>query len=67
LHAADRPFEWNYTLEAPNYAKTAGDLLLVRPRVLGNQSSALLETKEPRQYPIEFDGPEHDRDVFEID
>jgi transglutaminase-like putative cysteine protease len=67
LHAADRPFEWNYTLEAPSYAKAAGDLLLVRPRVLGNLTSALLETKEPRQYPIEFDGPERDRDVFEIE
>jgi hypothetical protein len=25
-----------------------------------------LETKEPRQYPIEFYGPERDTDVFEI-
>ncbi len=66
LRAADRPFEWNYTLEADNFAKTAGDLLLVRPRVLGSKSSSLLETKEPRQYPIEFAGPERDTDVFEI-
>jgi hypothetical protein len=67
LHVADRPFEWNYTLEAPNYAKTAGDLLLVRPRVLGSKSSDLLETKEARQYPVEFEGPERDTDVFEIE
>lgn len=67
LHTADRPFEWNYTLEAPNYAKSAGDLLLVRPRVLGSKSSALLETKEARQYPVEFEGPERDTDVFEIE
>jgi hypothetical protein len=67
LHVADRPFEWNYTLEAPNYAKTAGDLLLVRPRILGSKSSALLETKEARQYPVEFEGPERDTDVFEIE
>jgi len=66
LRVADRPFEWNYTLEADNFAKTAGDLLLVRPRVLGSKSSSLLETKEPRQYPIEFAGPERDTDVFEI-
>jgi transglutaminase-like putative cysteine protease len=66
LHAADRPFEWNYTLEAENFAKTAGDLLLVRPRILGSKSSGLLETKEARQYPIEFEGPERDTDVFEI-
>jgi transglutaminase-like putative cysteine protease len=66
LHVADRPFEWNYTLEAGNFAKAAGDLLLVRPRVLGTNASGLLETKEPRQYPIEFGGPERDTDVFEI-
>src|SRR5258708_3505387 len=66
LRIADRPFEWYYTLEAENFAKTAGDLLLVRPRVLGSKSSALLETKEPRQYPVEFAGPERDTDVFEI-
>jgi hypothetical protein len=66
LRFVDRPFEWNYSLEAENYAKTAGDLLLVRPRVLGTQTSGFLETKEPRQYPIEFAGPERDTDVFEI-
>jgi hypothetical protein len=63
---ADRPFEWNYTLEADGYAKSAGDLLLVRPRILGSKSSGLLETGEPRQHPIEFEGPERDTDVFEI-
>jgi transglutaminase-like putative cysteine protease len=66
LRVPDQPFEWNYTFEAENFAKTAGDLLLVRPRILGSKFSALLETKEPRQYPIEFAGPERDTDVFEI-
>ena len=66
LHVMDRPFEWNYSLEAENYAKTAGDLLLVRPRVLGTHASGFLETKEPRQFPIEFSGPERDTDIFEI-
>jgi hypothetical protein len=67
LQAADQPFEWRYSLEAPNYAKTAGDLLLVRPRVLGSKTSGMLETKEARQHPVEFEGPEHDTDVFEIE
>jgi hypothetical protein len=67
LRVADRPFEWKYSLEAPNYAKTAGDLLLVRPRVLGSKTSGMLETKEARQHPVEFEGPEHDTDVFEIE
>lgn len=62
----DLPFEWRYALEAEHYAQTAGDLLLVRPRVLGKISSALLETKTPRQHPIEFDAPARYTDVFEI-
>jgi hypothetical protein len=62
----DAPFLWHYSFQAPNYAKNAGSLLLVRPRVLGRKASALLETPEPRRYPIEFDAPEEDRDVFEI-
>jgi len=66
LRVMDRPFEWNYSLEAVNYAKTAGDLLLVRPRVLGTLASGFLETKEPRQFPVEFAGPERDTDSIEI-
>src|SRR5579864_4637266 len=66
LQFPDRPFGLNYTFEADSYAKTAGDLLLVRPRVLGVKAEAILETKEPRQFPIEFDGPIQDVDTFEI-
>ncbi len=62
----DRPFEWHYTVEAPNYAKSAGELLLVRPRILGTKTTSLMETPEPRQHPIEFDGAERDTDLFEI-
>jgi hypothetical protein len=39
---------------------------LVRPRFIGNKSSDLLETKEPRKYPVEFEGPSRDTDTFEI-
>jgi hypothetical protein len=66
LEQTDRPFEFNYSLVAENYAKSAGGLLLVRPRVVGNKSSDLLETKEPRQYPVVFEGPSRDTDTFEI-
>jgi hypothetical protein len=38
----------------------------VRPRVVGVKTSALLETKEPRRYPVEFRGPQRDSDTFEI-
>ncbi len=66
LQQMDRPFGFNYSFESENYAKSAGDLLLVRPRVIGVKSSPLLETKEPRKFPIEFDGPARDTDTFEI-
>jgi hypothetical protein len=66
LNQVDQPFGYQYSLVAQNYAKTAGNLLLVRPRVLGFNSSDLLETKEPRKYPVEFDGPFKNSDAIEI-
>jgi hypothetical protein len=66
LHAPAQPLEWNYIIEADHYAKVSGELLMVRPRVLGSKSSGLLETRTPRQYDIEFEGPRRDTDVFEI-
>ncbi len=66
LQQTDQPFGFDYSFEAQNYAKNAGGLLLVRPRVLGVKSSGLLETKEPRKFPIEFEGPSRDTDSFEI-
>jgi len=66
LQQTDRPFGFNYSFESPNYAKNAGNLLLVRPRVIGNKGSGFLETKEPRKFPIEFEEPARDTDTFEI-
>ena len=66
LNQPDQPFGYQYSLVAENYAKSAGNLLLVRPRVLGYHSSDLLETKEPRKYPVEFDGPSRNSDTIEI-
>jgi hypothetical protein len=60
------PFGFNYSFESANYAKSAGNLLLVRPRVIGNKGSGLLETKEVRKFPIEFEEPARDTDTFEI-
>jgi hypothetical protein len=62
----DRPFVYDYSLVAENYAKSAGILLLVRPRVLGVESNGFLETKEPRKFSVEFEGPSRDTDTFEI-
>jgi Domain of Unknown Function with PDB structure (DUF3857)/Transglutaminase-like superfamily len=66
LNLADQPFGYQYSLVAQNYAKTAGNLLLVRPRVVGSDSSDLLETKESRKYPVEFEGPWKNSDTIEI-
>ena len=66
LMQSDQPFGYNYSVIAESYAKPAGSLLLVRPRILGNKSSDLLETKEPRKFPVEFTGPSLDSDTFEI-
>lgn len=66
LNLTDQPFGFEYAFESAAYAKDAGGMLLVRPRVLGQKGSGVLETKEPRKFPIEFDGPARDTDTFEI-
>lgn len=66
LNVHDQPFEYMYSFAAANYAKSAGNLLLVRPRVIGNWSSDILEKKEPRKYPVEFEGPMKNTDTVEI-
>jgi len=66
LDQTDQPLGINYTFQSINYAKNAGNLLLVRPRVLGSKTSDVLETREPRRFPFEFRGPLRDTDNFEI-
>jgi len=66
LSLSDQPFGFDYSFESERYAKNAGDLLLVRPRVLGVKAQGFLETKEPRKFPVEFEGPVRDTDKFEI-
>jgi hypothetical protein len=66
LDRTDQPFGFNYSFESDSYTKSAGNLLLVRPRVLGSKSWSVLETKEPRKFPIEFEAPLRDTDSFEI-
>jgi hypothetical protein len=61
-----KPLEWHYSLQADRFAKSGGDLLLVRPRLLGVYASGLLETEKPRQNPIEFGYLMHASDVFDI-
>jgi hypothetical protein len=66
LQQTDQPFEFKYAFESASYAKNSGDLILMRPRVLGTKATGLLETREPRKFPIEFEEPTRDTDTFEI-
>jgi hypothetical protein len=66
VQQTDQPFGFNYSFESPNYAKNAGNLILVRPRVIGQKALGFLETKEARKFPIEFEEPTRDTDSFEI-
>jgi hypothetical protein len=65
LDLYDQMLVLNYQFVAPNYAQTAGNLLLVRPRVLGGKGSTLLEEKE-RKYPVEFDTATLQTDQFDL-
>ena len=62
----NQPLTIDYAFQAQEYGKNVGDMLMVRPRILGSESSSLLETSEPRKFAIEFGGPSRDSDNFEI-
>ncbi len=65
LNQYDQSFVLEYEFVAQDYAKPAGNLLLLRPRVVGNKGSSLLAGK-PRKYPIEFQETTRQDDVFDI-
>jgi hypothetical protein len=58
----------SYRFRVPNYAKAAGGMLIVRPRVVGRKS-ARLETGDgkPRRYPIDLSYTTEQRDEFVIE
>jgi hypothetical protein len=60
----DQPLEMNYSVTAPLYAKGAGNLLLVRPRVVGSVAEGLDD--KPRKVPISFDAVRTVRDQFDV-
>jgi hypothetical protein len=66
LPTTTEPLDWDYSVQADNYARVAGDLLLVRPRVIGSKWLNFWEPKRVRENMIEFDGPERDNDAFQI-
>jgi hypothetical protein len=54
-----------YKFSAGHYAKNAGPLLLVRPRVIG-EMAGYYDTNKPRHYAYEFDAPFTRSDKVEI-
>jgi transglutaminase-like putative cysteine protease len=60
----DQQLVTQYDVTAPSYAKTAGSLLLVRPRIVGSDSEALND--KPRVYPINFESLGTWRDSFDV-
>jgi transglutaminase-like putative cysteine protease len=65
LDQYDETLALDYKFQAAGYAKTAGDLLIVRPRVLGEKGSTIL-TGKARKYPIEFGEATLQTDTFDI-
>jgi hypothetical protein len=57
-------FGLQYRFTASNYARPAGDLILVRPRVLGRKSGT--PPGKDRKHGIEFPAATEETDVFEI-
>jgi transglutaminase-like putative cysteine protease len=60
----DKHFTLNYDLTAASYAKSMGNLLLVRPRVLGTHVEPLND--KPRKYPIDLRQVGTWRDNFDV-
>jgi len=56
-----------YSFAAENYARSAGNLLIVRPRVLGQKGFMLPSEKDKKRlYPVELAEPSLQSDDFEI-
>jgi hypothetical protein len=62
--ALDKPVTLHYELAAQQYARQAGPLLLVRPRVVG--SDVLPNDDKPRTVPIDLNATGHWHDSYDI-
>lgn len=62
-------FSLDYKFVAPGYANAAGDLLFVRPRVVGDKNTGYLRLfteQKPRKYPVQFEEATRQDDIFDI-
>jgi hypothetical protein len=66
LEAADQLLSLSYGFTAPAYAQVSGDLLLLRPRILGRKTYDDLLTPKERRQPVEFESTLLDTDIVEI-
>jgi hypothetical protein len=65
LDKLGEPLDVKYGFTADRYAKSAGDLLVVRPHVLGQNSNDVAEG-DPRKFPVAFESAAMETDDFEI-
>ena len=59
-----RPLELDYSFRVSGYARTAGDLLLVRPRIFGSDAWSL--PRETRAWPIDLSAIQTRTDHFDL-
>ena len=62
----DQSLILDYSFVAPNYAKLAGDMIILRPRVLGEKGWSILAGNKERKYPIEFADATLQTDEFDF-
>jgi transglutaminase-like putative cysteine protease len=69
LEKYDQTLMLDYKFVSPGYASAAGNLLFLRPRVVGDKDTGLLRLftqQKPRKYPIEFAEATRQDDLFDI-
>ena len=69
LEKYDQTLMLDYKFVSPGYASATGNLLFLRPRVVGDKDTGLLRLftqQKPRKYPIEFDEATRQDDLFDI-
>ncbi len=65
LDAYDKDLVVKYSFVATGYAKTMGNMLLVRPRVFGSKSEGIIDLKE-RKFPFELESATLQTDEFDL-
>lgn len=66
LDKFDEPLILHYKFLVGGYAKSAGDLLLVRPQVIGEHVSSFAEQKKQRKYAVSYPSTWSQSDVIDI-